>query len=144
VHLCEPSRSGLLASGAANVRTISVASMSEPDVVALRALPPAAALTRYARELAGSFQVPQVPERLAARLSRTVRAALTELRLGRDEERARAVAFAGCIALLVLDVQPPKLPSGRTLFEELDQLLEARGEPPVFGRGAEPVSPPRR
>lgn len=83
--------------------------------------------------LAEAFEAPHVPERLEERLTRTVRAALSDLRTeSRYSERARAVATAGIITLEVLGLKPEKL------ARELDDSLEKHGLPRSFTGPVEP------
>jgi DNA-binding NtrC family response regulator len=75
-----------------------------------------------------AYQDLHVPERLAEKLVRVVRARLAELRTARRYAEAdRVVAYAGLVTLEVLGVDAPKMPSGLTLYEEYDALMDRHG-----------------
>jgi hypothetical protein len=78
--------------------------------------------------LAEAFTELHVPDRLADRLARVVRARLAELRTARRYDEAdRVVAYAGLVALRVLSVDEVRLPNGLTLHEEYDALMTRHG-----------------
>lgn len=83
--------------------------------------------------LSDVFALPKVPTRIEERITRTVRDSLASLRtVSRYNERDRAVAYAGLVALRVLGIKPPKI-NGRTLFEEYDALMAEHGREPITG-----------
>jgi CheY-like chemotaxis protein len=92
------------------------------------------ALAAYFEDLAACFGVPGVPARIEEKLMQAVARSLAELRsVSRYNERDRVVAYAGLIALRVLGVRTPKRESGRTLFEEYDEIMRRHAREPAFG-----------
>ncbi len=101
-------------------------------------------LASFLADLPATFDIPNLPKRVEERLVATVRDALVELRsVSRYNERARAIAFSGLLALQVLGVKPPKGGSGKTLIEEYDALMRTHGRKPDFSvdRESEDRSP---
>ncbi|MFO0724275.1 MAG: response regulator [Myxococcota bacterium] len=77
--------------------------------------------------IAEAFGSVNVPERVEERLTKTVRAALSELRSeSRYSDQTRVVATAGIVALEVLGLRPEKL------AKELDDILAGYGLPRTF------------
>lgn len=75
-----------------------------------------------------AFDDLNVPDRVAEKITRVVRAKLAELRTERRyAESDRVVAYAGLVALRVLGVDAPKLSSGLTLHQEYDALMAKHG-----------------
>lgn len=89
---------------------------------------------RYVRELTERFGMPNVPQRTRDRLIETTRRALHDLRsVGRYTEHDRVVALSGLVTASVLGVSLPHAQSGRTLFEEYDELMRMHGRRTEFG-----------
>lgn len=111
-------------SGAISRRDLRL-SREDPDFA-----PP---LATYALELAKSFAVPGVPDRIAERVMATVKRCLNDLRsVGRYTERDRVLALSGLITARVLGLDLQRLPSGRTPFEEYDELMRQHGRRTEF------------
>jgi DNA-binding response OmpR family regulator len=90
-------------------------------------------IAEYVEELAAAFAVPNVPARVEARLTETIKRCLNDLRsVGRYTERDRVVALSGLLAARLLGVRLPRASSGRTLYEEYDQLMRERGRRTEF------------
>jgi CheY-like chemotaxis protein len=90
-------------------------------------------VAEYAGEIGASYDVPGVPARLADRLCVTIKRCLNDLRsVGRYTERDRVVALAGLLAARVLGLDLPKLPSGRSLYEEYDEIMRQHGRRTEF------------
>lgn len=105
-------------------------SLDAPGPVAQRR-PSLVGATALLRE---AFEDVNVPDRLAERLARVVRARLAELRTERRyDESDRIVAYAGLVAMRVLGVDAARGPGGQTLHEEYDALMERHGLERAFG-----------
>ena len=89
-------------------------------------------LSRYAAELTAGFCMPNVPERIEARLVERVKGCLAELRGPSYDERDRVLALSGLLAASVLGLRLPKASSGRTLYEEYDALMLRHGRRTEF------------
>ena len=55
--------------------------------------------------------------------------------MGRYTERDRVLALSGLLAARVLGVDLPRLPSGRTPYEEYDEIMRQHGRRTEFGDG---------
>jgi len=111
---------------AAEARAAERLSHSDPDFS-----PP---IARYAPEIAQSFEIPGVPERIETRLATTIKRCLFDLRsVSRYTEKNRVLALAGLLTARVLGVALERLPSGRTPFEEYDALMTEHGRRTEFG-----------
>jgi len=96
----------------------------------------------FISELSERFAVPSVPGRIETRVVETVKRCLSNLKSSaRYTERERVMAFAGLVTARVLGMNLPKNKSGRTLFEEYDQVMVERGRRTEF---ATPPTPSRR
>ena len=85
-------------------------------------------IARYADELGASFAVKSVPDRIQGCIVETVKRCLNDLRsVGRYTEHSRVLALSGLLTARVLDLELPRLPSGRTLYEEYDALMQQHG-----------------
>jgi CheY-like chemotaxis protein len=85
-------------------------------------------IARYADELGASFAIPGVPERVASCLLETIKRCLNDLRsVSRYTEHSRVLALSGLLTARVLDLTLPRLPSGRTVYEEYDALMDQHG-----------------
>ncbi len=93
---------------------------------------------RFAADIAESFAMPGVPDRIANKLGVTIKRCLNDLRsVGRYTERDRVLALAGLIDRSRVGCGSQKLPSGRTPFEEYDALMKQHGRRTEFdGEGA--------
>ncbi len=79
------------------------------------------------------FGVPSVPSRIEERVIRQAKRCLAHLKSeARYNERDRFAAFSALITMQVLGVKIPKGPSGQSLTEEFDEIMEARGCKPAF------------
>lgn len=79
-------------------------------------------------ELTPAFGMSKVPERVSHKLLETVKHCLFDLRsVGRYSERMRVRALAGLLTARVLGLELPRLPSGRTLYEEYDACMQQHG-----------------
>ncbi len=93
-------------------------------------------LARYAVDIEESYEIPGVPSRIEERLDKTIKRCLFDLRsVGRYTEKNRVVALAGLLTARVLGIELDKLPSGRTPFEEYDELMKEHGRRTEFGEG---------
>lgn len=101
-------------------------------------------LGTFTEELAQSFGLPKVSERVEEGLAQTIKRSLNNLTTtGRYTERDRVIALSGLLTACVLGVNLPRAKSGLTLFEEYDRLMRERGRRPEFhvaGRSLERVS----
>jgi CheY-like chemotaxis protein len=94
-------------------------------------------IARFVMDLGESYEIPGVPERIEERLTATIKRCLFDLRsVGRYTERNRVLALAGLITARVLGIDLPRLPSGRTPFEEYDALMREHGRRTEFDEGA--------
>lgn len=90
-------------------------------------------ISRFAGELEKSYEMPHLPERIAERLTTTIKRKLSDLRsVGRYTERDRVLALSGLLAARVLGVDLPKTHSGHTLYEEYDQIMRQQGRRTEF------------
>lgn len=90
-------------------------------------------LGRFFAELPEAFAIPNVPSRLEERLTSAIKRNLTELRsVSRYNERARALAYAGLLAMQVLGLKIPKGSKGKLLTKEFDELMVEHGRRPEF------------
>ncbi len=90
----------------------------------------------YAPEIATSYAMPAVSQRIEERLVATIKRCLNDLRtVSRYTERDRVLALAGLLTARVLGIHLPKLPSGRTPFEEYDAIMQQHGRRTEFGPG---------
>ena len=88
---------------------------------------------RFAEDIAESFAMPGVPDRIAHKLGVTIKRCLNDLRsVGRYTERDRVLALTGLLTARVLGVDLQRLPSGRTPFEEYDVLMKQHGRRTEF------------
>jgi len=91
------------------------------------------ALQLHHRELAGIFELPGVPERIADALRWRVKEALHNLASeARYSERERVVALAGILAAEVLGVSLPRGKDGAAATEQYDQAMRANGRRAEF------------
>ncbi|MBK8999875.1 MAG: response regulator [Myxococcales bacterium] len=90
-------------------------------------------IARFAGEIEQSFEMPHLPERIAERLTTTIKRKLSDLRsVGRYTERDRVLALSGLLAARVLGVDLPKTHAGHTLYEEYDQIMRQQGRRTEF------------
>lgn len=96
----------------------------------------APALAEYMDEIAACYSMPNVPDRVQARLAETLKRNLHNLRAtGRYTERDRAMALAGLIAAKVMGLKLPRGSAGGSLYDEYDQAMRAQGRREEFGGG---------
>jgi len=87
----------------------------------------------FTEELAESFDLPKVSDRVEDGLAQTIKRCLNNLTTaGRYNERDRVMALSGLLTARVLGVSLPRAKSGITLFEEYDRLMLERGRRPEF------------
>ncbi len=85
-------------------------------------------IASYADEIEVCYAMPSIPGRIEERVVTTVKRSLNDLRSStRYTERNRVIALAGLLAAKVLGLNLPRLPSGRTMFEEYDDVMQKRG-----------------
>ncbi len=81
-------------------------------------------LGTYIEEVAASYGMPNVPSRIQDRLVEVIKQRLNNLRTeGRYTERDRVIVLTGLLTAAVLTVDLPKAASGRTLYEEYDEMM---------------------
>ena len=84
-------------------------------------------------QLGGLYALPKSDERLVEALIHRLQACLKNLgSVGRYSERDRVAAYAGLLSAQVLGLSLPKTEKGRSLFEEYDALMLARGRRAEF------------
>ncbi|MCB9581609.1 MAG: response regulator [Polyangiaceae bacterium] len=89
--------------------------------------------SRFATDIAESFAMPGVSQRIEDKLATTIKRCLNDLRsVGRYTERDRVLALTGLLTARVLGVDLRKLPNGRTPFEEYDALMVQHGRRKEF------------
>jgi hypothetical protein len=95
-------------------------------------------IARFVEDIEGCYGIPKVPARIEDRLVETLKRSLNNLKTAsRYTERDRVVALSGLLTARVLGVSLPKSQSGRTLYEEYDDLMKERGRRTEFEiRGA--------
>jgi CheY-like chemotaxis protein len=87
----------------------------------------------FTDELAESFNLPKVSDRVEEGLAQTIKRCLNNLTsAARYNERDRVMALSGLLTARVLGVNLPRTKSGITLFEEYDRLKLERGRRPEF------------
>jgi DNA-binding NtrC family response regulator len=87
----------------------------------------------FTDELAQSFALPRVSDRVEDGLAQTIKRCLNNLTTAaRYNERDRVMALSGLLTARVLGVNLPRAKSGITLFEEYDRLMLERGRRPEF------------
>lgn len=87
-------------------------------------------------DLTSCYGVPNVPSRIEERLISTIKRCLNDLRSPtRYSERDRAVALSGLLTTRVLGVSLPKASTGRSMYEEYDQIMRDQGRRTEFGEG---------
>lgn len=92
-------------------------------------------IARFIGDVAASFGVPSVPGRVGERLVATIKRCLNDMRsASRYNERDRVVALCGLISAKVLNLDLPRTPDGRTLYEEYDALMTSRGKRAEFSQ----------
>jgi CheY-like chemotaxis protein len=90
-------------------------------------------LGNFTEELAQSFALPKVSDRVEDGLAQTIKRCLNNLTTAaRYNERDRVMALSGLLTARVLGVNLPRAKSGVTLFEEYDRLMLERGRRPEF------------
>ncbi len=90
-------------------------------------------IARFIEDVGASFGVPGVPGRIGDRLVTTIKRCLNDMRsASRYNERDRVVALCGLISAKVLNLDLPRTAEGRTLYEEYDALMTARGKRAEF------------
>ncbi len=90
-------------------------------------------IATYVADLADAFSVPHVPSRVEERLCDGIKRSLNNLRTtARYSERDRVLALSGLLAASVLGIRLPRASSGRSLFEEYDDLMTSHGRRPEF------------
>jgi CheY-like chemotaxis protein len=101
-------------------------------------------IREYHGEIAACFDMPGLPVRIEDRLVATIKRCLNDLRsVNRYTERDRVLALAGLVSAEVLGIRLPKLPSGRTPFEEYDAIMRAHGRRTEFDSARAEVTPER-
>lgn len=92
--------------------------------------------SRFCAEVEGCYGMPHLPERIAERLTGTIKKKLSDLRsVGRYTERDRVLALSGLLAAKVLGIDLPKTHSGATLYEEYDDIMRQQGRRTEFSEG---------
>lgn len=87
----------------------------------------------FTDELAESFALPKVSDRVEDGLAQTIKRCLNNLTTAaRYNERDRVMALSGLLTARVLGVTLPRAKSGITLFDEYDRLMLERGRRPEF------------
>jgi CheY-like chemotaxis protein len=90
-------------------------------------------IARFVEDIAESYGIPKVPGRIQERLVETLKRSLHNIAsAARYTERDRVLALSGLLTARVLNVDLPRSPAGRTLFEEYDELMKARGRRTEF------------
>ena len=90
-------------------------------------------IAEHVDELQAAYGMPNVPSRVEARLTETIKRCLNDLRsVGRYTERARVTALSGLLAARVLGVKLPRASSGRSMYEEYDELMRQHGRREEF------------
>jgi DNA-binding NtrC family response regulator len=90
-------------------------------------------LGAFMEEIAQSFDLPKVSDRVEDGLAQTIKRCLNNLTTAaRYNERDRVMALSGLLTARVLGVALPRAKSGITLFEEYDRLMLERGRRPEF------------
>ena len=90
-------------------------------------------LGAFTEEIAESFALPKVSDRVEDGLAQTIKRCLNNLTTAaRYNERDRVMALSGLLTARVLGVSLPRAKSGITLFEEYDRLMLERGRRPEF------------
>src|ERR1044071_7463632 len=90
-------------------------------------------LGAFTEEIAESFSLPKVSDRIEDGLAQTIKRCLNNLTTAaRYNERDRVMALSGLLTARVLGVSLPRAQSGITLFEEYDRLMLERGRRPEF------------
>ena len=85
-------------------------------------------LGAFTEEIAESFALPKVSDRVEDGLAQTIKRCLNNLTTAaRYNERDRVMALSGLLTARVLGVSLPRAKSGITLFEEYDRLMLERG-----------------
>jgi len=85
-------------------------------------------------ELGAAFGVSGCPQRLEDTLAHRTREALEAISFrGGFDERSRAIAYAGLVALRVLGASIPVTRSGTSFTAWYDQLMRDAGRPEAFG-----------
>jgi CheY-like chemotaxis protein len=98
-------------------------------------------IARYASDLGASFAVKSVPDRIQTCVIETVKRCLNDLRsVGRYTEHSRVLALSGLLTAKVLDLELPRLASGRTFYEEYDHLMQQHGRRREFESEGPPAS----
>ena len=91
-------------------------------------------IARFADDLTGVFEVPGLSTRVGDTLVAAIKRSLNDLRsASRYTERGRVVALSGLLAARVLGLELPRTPQGRTLYDEYDDVMRARGRRTEFG-----------
>ena len=84
-------------------------------------------------ELEPAFDLPSIPSRIEERLERRINDALANIRsVSRYTERERVVALSGLLAARVLGIRLARGRDGKTLYEEYDDVMLARGRRKEF------------
>jgi two-component system chemotaxis response regulator CheY len=92
------------------------------------------AIAHHWPDLAAAFGLSGCPQRLAAALSQRTREALEAIAFrGGFDERARAIAYAGLIAMQVLGLDTPTTRAGQPFTAWYDALMLESGRDPAFG-----------
>jgi CheY-like chemotaxis protein len=90
-------------------------------------------LGAFTEEIARSFDLPKVSDRIEDGLAQTIKRCLNNLTsAGRYNERDRVMALSGLLTARVLGVTLPRTKNGITLFEEYDRLMQERGRRAEF------------
>jgi CheY-like chemotaxis protein len=90
-------------------------------------------IARYVSDLEKIYEIPGVPERIQDGLATTIKRCLNEIRsVSRYTEKDRVLALTGLVTARVLGVDLPKLPSGRTPYEEYDAIMRQHGRRTEF------------
>jgi DNA-binding NtrC family response regulator len=90
-------------------------------------------LGTFTDELAESFSLPKVSDRVEEGLAQTIKRCLNNLTTAaRYNERDRVMALSGLLTARVLGVSLPRAKSGISLYEEYDRLMLERGRRPEF------------
>ena len=85
-------------------------------------------ISGFADALTGRFDIPSAPNRIESRLLEIIKRSLNNLRSEhRFTEEDRVTAYSGLITARVLGLKLPKAPSGKTLYEEYDAIMEEHG-----------------
>ena len=95
-------------------------------------------IARFADDVTACYGIPKVPGRVEARIVETLKRCLNNLRsISRYSERDRVVALSGLLSARVLGLELPQTNSGKSLFQEYDDLMRMHGRRTEFDSESE-------